>query len=261
MTHLVLLALLAAAPAAVDADAGAGLSYVYQRGDHGAQGTGTVEADIAAGTREVRPFGSSGVESGARFKLNATDRIGVEGWGGALFTDGAYRNAAWSAEVSARILEQSRHLVNLSVGAGFMRDYQSVSIPRARVTLGRTFGRVDASVSGLFELPQSAHRDGVDVVVGAAASYRVSKGFAVGAEVQGEDLEGLWDPGETEGGARLVAGPTVWFRPLPSFHLKLNAAAVVSATQSAPAAGGPSAAPAQPAGTGFLGRFVAGYDF
>lgn len=265
MVQIVLCALLAAAPATavVDPDAGAGLSYVYQRGDHGAQGTGTVEADVAAGTREVRPFGSSGVESGARFKFNALDRVAIEGWGGALVSDGTYVNAAWSAEVSARILEQSRHFVNLSLGAGFMRDYQSVSIPRARVTLGRTFGRVDTSLSGLFELPQAASRDGVDVILGAAASYRVSRTFAVGAEVLGEDLEGLWNAKEAEGGAKLVAGPTVWFKPAPSFHLKLNAAAVVSATQStnAPAGAGPGIAPAQPAGTGFLGRIVAGFDF
>lgn len=262
MTQMIVL-LAALAAAGPESGAGAGLSYVYQRGDHGAQGTGTVEADVAAGTREARPFGASGVESGARFRANALDRVAVEGWGGALFTDGVYTNAAWSGEVSARLFDQARHLVNLSVGAGFMRDYQSVSIPRARVTAGRTFGRVDTSLSGLFELPQAEGRDGVDVIVGAAASYRVTRDFAAGLEVMGEDLEGLWEPDEAEGGAKLVAGPTLWYRPSQSFHVKLNAAAVVSATQNTPARVPPDlgVTPAGQAGAGFLGRVVFGYDF
>ena len=46
-----------------------------------------------------------------------------------------------------------------------------------------------------------------------AWSRRVSNAVAIGVEGIGDDLEGFWDASETEGGTRLLIGPSVHIAP------------------------------------------------
>jgi hypothetical protein len=64
-------------------------------------------------------------------------------------------------------------------------------------------------------------------------SRPIARGISVGAETVAEDLEGLWQVNEAEGGARLFFGPSVDLTtPAHDWSLHLTAGADVRASQS-----------------------------
>jgi len=65
----------------------------------------------------------------------------------------------------------------------------------------------------LFEKPMASGRDAVDLITSVGWARRVSRGVSLGVETIGEDLEGFWDADEAEGGARLLAGPSLHIAP------------------------------------------------
>jgi hypothetical protein len=103
---------------------------------------------------------------------------------------------------------------HLAAGTGYRREATGAS-----VLLGRLVGeRVLASSRLLGDLRLEkafeTERDELDAIVTLAAARRLGKGFSLGAEVVGEDLEALWESNEAEGGARVLMGPSLhWVRP------------------------------------------------
>src|SRR5262249_63437 len=86
------------------------------------------------------------------------------------------------------------------------------------VLLGRVIAERDTATSQLysdllFQKPLAAGRDIVDLVTTVGWAHNVSRTGSLGVEAIGEDLEGFWDAEESEGGARLLAGPTLRISP------------------------------------------------
>ena len=232
--------------------------YVYQNTGHGRAMSATLQYEAGYGSRESRSFAQKGVEQGLRLRVQPWDFLGVEAFGGVVVdahSRGLTSEAA-SIEVVARALDQRRHQVNLDIGAGYIYDYRHAHVPRIRLTLGRGFGRLDLSLSGLLEIPVgSAGRDDLDVMTTIAASYRVTDWLRVGGEVAAEDLEGLWDPREAEGGAKFLFGPTVAFVGPAGLFVKVNAAPVFAyVANQRPAPGA-----IRGDQWGFMGRVVLGW--
>jgi len=106
--------------------------------------------------------------------------------------------------------------LRLAAGTGYHHEASGAS-----VWIGRLVGeRVLASSRFLGDLrlekafSSDSERDALDAIVTLAAARQLGRGFSFGAEVVGEDLEGLWEPEEAEGGARVLAGPSLhWIRP------------------------------------------------
>ncbi len=257
---LILVALVGVPPHAARAEADASHPYVYQRGGHGTAGVVSVEVETAYGSRDARPFGAAGMEQGARVRWTPLDWLTAEGWSGVLFTGGAYRATAAAVDVHVGVLNQADHHVNLTLSGGYLFDYQQVHVPRLRATLGRSWGPLDTALSGYLEIPTARGRDAVDLVVALAASYRVARWARVGLELEGQDLEGFWEPQEAEGGAKLVLGPTAWFRVWDGLYAKLNVGAIVPATTNAPT-NVVAGADTSTYDYGVLARAVAGWSF
>ena len=80
-----------------------------------------------------------------------------------------------------------------------------------RVAIGRTFARSSLFGNLRFERPLTTGRDAADLVTTVGWMRRVGPALNVGVEAVGEDLEGLWEADEAEGGAKLFAGPSLHF--------------------------------------------------
>ncbi len=225
--------------------------YVYQQGGLEGEQRTAVESQTTLGTRELRPLGGRGIEQGVRVRHQILDGTTLEAFGGAVWQPDAtdLRAGAIGAEVIQRVLTQKSVGVSLQIALGGYRDVTGVFVPRARVLVGRSWGRLHTQVSGNLEAPISRKRDGLDMILGAAAAWQVSAQTSIGLEAVGEDLEAIWDPSESEGGARLLAGP--------SLHTQFGALYVhgnIGATTWWPVAG---SAPL----TGALGRVNVGWRF
>ncbi len=236
---------------AIAAQAWAETPYVYQQGGLQGEQRTAIESQTTVGTRELRPLGGRGIEQGVRVRHQILDGTTVEAFGGAIWQPEAtdLRAGVFGAEVIQRVLTQKQVGVSLDVALGGYRDVTGVFVPRLRALLGRSWGRLHTQVSGILEAPISHNRDRIDVIVGAGAAWQATARTSVGLEALGEDLEAIWDSTESEGGARLLAGPSV--------HTQFGALYVhgnIGATTFWPVAG------AQPL-TGALGRVNVGWRF
>lgn len=233
--------------------------YVYQNTGRGRGQSFTVQYEVGYGTRESRNFAQQGVEQGLRLRYQPLDFLGIEAFGGIVIdaARGGLRSQAAAVEVIARALRQDRHYLNLDLGLGYIYDYRSDHVPRIRLSIGRSFGALDLSLSGLLEVPVgSAGRDEVDVMTALAVSYAVVPSLRLGLEIAGEDLEGLFEEEEAEGGAKLLFGPTLAWTLPKGFFVKLNTSAVHAFL------GNQRFAPGErPAAWGFMGRMALGWTW
>jgi hypothetical protein len=78
-------------------------------------------------------------------------------------------------------------------------------------------------------------------------------------EAVGQDLEGFWDPAEKDGGARLMAGPTIAIAP-PTAHWQLTVGGgpVLRATRSDFASGAERPLPTR---NGYVLRSAVGFSW
>lgn len=208
--------------------------YLYQRSGFEYKGALTLEMENGLGTRDSGYFGRAGFETGFRFRYGLTDRINIEGWTGLNAQAGRFRSQAFALEAGFGVLKQGSQPVNLSLAAGFKRDFEGVFIPLLRLTLSRTWGNFDLTLSGLGEFPQASWRDDADIIIGTGVSYKIFDWCRLGLEALGEDLEGFWEKKEAEGGAKFIVGPTAWVRITKGLECKVNAGWVHAATTNIP---------------------------
>ena len=231
--------------------------YVYQRTGDGHSMSFTMQYEAGYGTRESRNFAQDGVEQGLRLRFQPLNFLAIEAYGGFLVntaSGGSYGDEAVSIELIGRALRQSRHYINMDIGAGYIYDYRDNHIPRVRLTLGRSFGKFDMSLSGLLEIPVGdAGRDEADIMVSLAGSYGISRWYRQGFEIGAEDLEGLFEPEEAEGGAKFLFGPTASFLLPLDMQIKLNASAVYAYQENQTVKTGDE--------WGFMGRLILGWSF
>jgi hypothetical protein len=273
--------------------------YLYQYGTFGTPGDLTVAAESAYGTRETRLLGKDVYEQSLRARVAGTSRLSVEVWGGLVTNDqqpaeetgeengneSNSRNSSFSGDLYGRLLKQDDQGIDLSVGLGYLNDYQATSIPRARLIVSREFDDWDITGSVLAEVPlggeeeaeeaaaegekefdsekeeeeeSEAKYDEVDLSVSLASSYRFTDWFRLGAEAGLEDMEGFWEEEEAEGGAKSIVGPTASFIPWKNMSVRMNLAAVIPITMNSQTRV-PNGTDRN--GAGFLGRLAVGYTF
>ena len=108
--------------------------------------------------------------------------------------------------------------VSVAGGGGVRQDWDG-----SRVFIGRMLARSEVGngqLQGGVVLERAVSsplkRDAADVITSLGWSRRVGRGTSLGIEALGQDLEGLWNPAEADGGARLLVGP--------SFHAQSRSA-------------------------------------
>ncbi|MFV0592254.1 MAG: hypothetical protein ACK5M7_12780 [Draconibacterium sp.] len=190
--------------------------------------------------------GSYGNNLSRGFGFNGVDQqLGVKGYLGNRFTMLAYVSlgvaSADNSVVSAQRAEIIRDLVGgkktdgirLGLGGGLSRDYGGVFSVVSRLTGAFENRRWKLAGNLLLEKALSGDRDKVDVLTSLGIHYKISDHFYAGAEAIGEDLEGLWEEEEAEGGARMMFGPSLNLVPGGSrFSFSLSGGPAVYLTRS-----------------------------
>jgi hypothetical protein len=127
-------------------------------------------------------------------------------------------------EVLVDLARSSRLTVAIGSGARFEVSGDKVLLTRVGVTGGPPANRVVANL--VFERPLSGMRDRLDMITTAAWTTQIASGIDLGVEGLAKDLEGLWNPHESDGGARVFLGPSFGVR-VPSerwaFHVTAGA--------------------------------------
>ncbi len=236
---------------------GSPVPYVYQRVGSGDNMSVTTEYETAYGSRQSRFFGGKGLEQGLRVRFQPWSFVNVEGWAGMLIGAQGLKAKAASVEVNFRVLNEASHYLDLNLGAGYVFDYLGDHVPRIRMSVGRSFGDFHTILSALAEIPVNEERDEVDLMLSLAGSYSITPWYRQGLELCVEDMEGLWEPEESEGGAKFLLGPTAYFEIAQHFEVKLNLALVLAYLSNQVPTDGQDPGPQ----TGFMGRLVLGYTF
>src|SRR6185295_5503338 len=103
--------------------------------------------------------------------------------------------------------------VALAAGGGVLHEPGGVNVLLARVVAARNTDSWRLHGNVLFQKPMSSERDALDLITSVGWAWKLSHGVSLGVEAIGEDLEGFWESEEAEGGARLLAGPSLHVSP------------------------------------------------
>jgi hypothetical protein len=138
-------------------------------------------------------------------RLTLLGRVGIAEAGSAY-------QSSQSGEALLSVLGPASH-VALAAGGGVLHEPTGVNVLLARVVAGRSTDtwRLDGNL--LFQKPLDSERDAVDLITSVGWARKLSHGVSLGVEAIGEDLEGFWEAEEAEGGARLLAGPSLHVSP------------------------------------------------
>jgi hypothetical protein len=217
--------------------------------------------DMGYGERTLAPIGHDGLEHnvgvqgrlGRRFTL--LGRLGVTSTG----TSGS----SGRAELLLDVIGSRASRVRLDVGAGFIRERGGVNVLVGRVIGTHQGERWRADLNLVLEKPLADGRDAADLITSLGWARRVgARGLFVGLEAVGEDLEGFWEAEEAEGGAKLMAGPSLRLAPDGRrWQLALVGGPVIYATRSGLRSGADRALAGLPERNGYVVRTSFNYLF
>jgi hypothetical protein len=128
-----------------------------------------------------------------------------------LADEGSGSLAAFRVEGLYDVVGGGSHRFRVSAGVGYLREAEGISVGLGRLVAEGGSDDWRASGNLRLEKPFTEGRDAVDLITSLGLSRRVGSAWGVGFEVVGEDLEGLWEAEEAEGGARVLVGPSIRF--------------------------------------------------
>ena len=138
-------------------------------------------------------------------RLTLLARLGIAEVGSAY-------QSSQSGEVLYSVLAPTSQ-VALAAGGGVLHEAGGVNVLLARVVAGDDHPSWRLQGNVLFQKPLSTERDAVDLITSVGWARKLPHGVSLGVEAIGEDLEGFWESEEAEGGARLLAGPSLHISP------------------------------------------------
>ena len=104
--------------------------------------------------------------------------------------------------------------LSIAGGGGVRQAWDGTRVFLARV-LGASplgAGRLQGSVVVERVTSSPSKRDTADVVTSVGWARPLGRSVSIGVEGIGQDIEGLWDPAERDGGAKLLVGPSLQLR-------------------------------------------------
>jgi hypothetical protein len=168
-----------------------------------------------------------------------------------LPSDSHFRPAFQQIEIARTVL--SAGSVSVAAGGGLREEWDGTRVLIGRVLAGADIGRGRLQGSLVLErfVASPAKHDAADVVTTFGWSQRINNRVSAGVEGIGQDLEGLWNPAEADGGATLLAGP--------SLHIQSKSGHWAASLVAGPVLRRPSAdalAAPHPGGGGRFGMFA-----
>jgi hypothetical protein len=218
-----------------------------------------VHYDAGYAERTTDPLGYDGMEQ----------RVGVQGALGRGFTligqaglglgEASRSRTTQEVELLKDVAGSGRGL-RLAVGLGLRREWEGTTVALGRISAGRGLGASSLFGNFRFERAFNSGRDGVDFIASAGWLRRLGPSVHLGLEAVGEDLEGLWDTEEAEGGAKIFVGPSLRVAPASRpWAVSLCGGPILYASRSAPLSAAPR--PLGATDNGYTVRLSVGYSF
>ena len=171
--------------------------------DHGRPGL-HVEYDVGAGERAFQSGTTNQPEQ--RVALQASwRRLTMIGRVGMVDAGSAYQSSQ-AGEVLVSLLNPANARTSIAMGGGVLHEAGGTNVLQARLVGGQERDRWRLLGNLLLQKPLSGERDAVDLITTLGWARKFARGWSLGVEAVGEDLEGFWDPMEAEGGARILVG-------------------------------------------------------
>jgi hypothetical protein len=188
--------------------------------DHRSGGTATlVHADLAYGERLFSGVGPERLEQRIGAQLGFGHRWTVFAQAGVATRTRNPETFAGQVELLVDLLPGTGRTA-LAVGLGGMHDYTGTTVALGRISAAVRLPSWEFAGNLRLERPlDDSARDVVDVITTMGVQRRLNEPLRIGLEAVAEDLEGLFDPEEAEGGAKLLLGPTVSLAPAWSHWL------------------------------------------
>jgi hypothetical protein len=172
---------------------------------------GEGETSTAIGERSLLLF--QGVEFDPGLSIEARSGHGLvvrSSIGTVDFTVGGQRYRSFQQlEVLRPILSDGR--AQLALGGGVRQEWGGAQTFVGRVIAGVRLagGRLEGNAVIEKGTGVPGRRDAFDLITTVGWSHALTDRIALGVEGIGQDLEGFWEPNESEGGARLLIGPSL----------------------------------------------------
>jgi hypothetical protein len=149
--------------------------------------------------------------------------------------------------------------VRVAAGVGYAREYSRTDVMLARFGVGRATSRSMMHGNLMLEKPMSGERDAVDLITTVGAGRKLGSAVTMSIEAVGQDLEGVWDPEEKDGGARLMAGPSIAIAPPAArWQLTVGGGPIIRATRSSFDSGADRPLPTR---NGYVLRSAVGFNW
>lgn len=205
--------------------------FVYTVTPTSADAGWLVHYDLGYAKRATDTLANNGVEQGIGINgplgygltLRGHLAVGDEGRGDS--------RTAWDVEVLDNLIGEGEG-AHLAIGLGSRREWDGTVVALGRLSIGEDLGRWGLFGNLRLERPFAAGRDSVDLITTLAWTYRANHWLNAGLEAFGEDLEGLWQADETEGGAKLMLGPSLYLLPWGDIVVNLFAGPIAYVTHS-----------------------------
>jgi hypothetical protein len=184
------------------------------------------------GNNVITPFGFNGLDQHLAIKGYLGSGFTLLADAGFGFSKSAIRSAQ-QVEVLKGLIGKNR--LQIAAGLGAIREWSNSKAIFSRFIAGYNTQKWKLAGNMRFEKSFESQRDKIDLLSSVGVQHQFSKSLFVGFEAAGEDLEGLWDKEEAEGGAKLFIGPSLSLLPAKTnLVFSLSAGPVLYANQGQP---------------------------
>jgi hypothetical protein len=227
----------------------------------------TVYTDLDYGHRLFPSLGAEQLEQRIGLQTSLNSRFTLVAQAGWAPNDAATaNNVSGQAELLANLKNAGSRVI-LAAGVGAMEDYHGKTVALGRLVAGYRWSRTLAVANLRLEhafvnsSDTDARRDAVDVITTLGVMRDVASNVRVGVESVAEDLEGMFEPNEAEGGAKVMIGPSLGFgRRNSHWTIQFTGGPIFHVTRSSvpdPLSGAPRALGAN----GYVIRSALGYQW
>ncbi len=170
-----------------------------------------VDYDLGAGeqmfqsSESIQPEQRIGVHA-SQGRLTLLGRVG-------LVTEGSAYQSAQSGELLVSLTDPQRKGLALAAGGGVLHEAEGTMVLLVRTTVAHESATWRLHGNVVLQKPFDPERDAIDLMTSVGWAVRITPSFAIGLEGIAEDVEGFWEADEAEGGARVLAGPSIHIAP------------------------------------------------
>jgi hypothetical protein len=214
------------------------------------------------GQYTVTPLGFDGVDQnfavkgylGNRYSLMATMGVGFGNHGNTQ----TYQQAEVFKDFIGGVNPTG---FRFGTSLGVIREFSNDVVALSRFNAAYENTAWKFAINARVEKAFAANRDALDLISSFGIQRKIAGQFFGGIEAVGQDLEGLWETDEAEGGAKVLIGPSVNFVPVGSrLSFSLCAGPILYVTHST-VIPNDSAVRELPLNNGFTVKFNVGFNF